>query len=179
MEIIVAKVFSIRLKRIALSGTMAVLLSGCASVTEPGVRAYIHEKHAYAEIRKNQLGLAYQDLKKALRDNPKEPVILNDMAYIEFKEGHYRKAVGFLEQARVLRTDDNDEPYIMNEARILIAHREYRRALALLSLIEPRRRWPAGYKKILAKALIHNGQQAQALAVLLGKHDVTIEQPHP
>ena len=67
----------------------------------------------------------------------------------------------------------------MNEARILIAHHEYRRALALLSLIEPRKSWPAGYKKIMAQALIHNGQQSQALAVLLEKHDVTLEQPHP
>ena len=173
------KTFSIRLKQFAIFGTMAVLFSGCASITEPHVRAYIHEKKAYAEIRNGQFELAYQELKKALRDNPKEPVILNDMAYIEFTEGHYQKAVGFLEQARVLRNDDNDEPYIMNEARILIAHHEYRRALALLSLIEPRKSWPEGYKKILAQALIHNGQQSQALAVLLEKHGVALEQPHP
>jgi tetratricopeptide (TPR) repeat protein len=178
-EIPMRETFLICLKHFVVFGTMAVLFSGCAAVTEPRVRAYIHEKKAYAEIREGQLDLAYHELKKALRDNPKEPVILNDMAYIEFKEGHYQKAVGFLEQARVLRNDDNDEPYIMNEARILIAHHEYRRALALLSLIEPRRRWPKGYKKILAQALIHNGQQSRALAVLLEKHDVTLEQPHP
>ena len=177
--IIMKKTFSIRLKQFAIFGTMAVLFSGCASITDPGVRAYIHEKNAYAEIRNGHLELAYQELKKALRDNPKEPVILNDMAYIEFTEGHYQKAVGFLEQARVLRNDDNDEPYIMNEARILIAHHEYRRALALLSLIEPRKSWPEGYKKILAQALIHNGQQSQALAVLLEKHGVALEQSHP
>jgi tetratricopeptide (TPR) repeat protein len=171
--------FSIRMKQGVLFGAVAVLVSGCAAMTEPDVRAYLHEKKAYTEIRNGQLEMAEQDLKKALRDNPTEPSILNNMAYIEFKEGDYKKAVGFLEQARVLKNDDNDEPYIMNEARILIAHQEYRRALALLSLIEPRRSWPRGYKKILAKALIHNGQQSRALAVLLEKHDVTLDQPHP
>ncbi len=162
-----------------LLGGLIFSLVGCAAMNEPDVRAYIHEKRAYAEIQKGQLDQANQDLRLALMDSPKEPVILNDMAYIAFKEGHYHKAVGLLEQARVLSNNDNDEPYIMNEARILIAHQEYRRALALLSLIEPRRSWPAGYKKILAKALIHNGQQARALAVLLEKHDVTLDQPHP
>jgi tetratricopeptide (TPR) repeat protein len=162
-----------------LLGCLTLPLVGCAEMTEPDVRAYIHEKKAYAEIRKGQLEMAEQDLKKALRDNPTEPSILNNMAYIEFKGGDYKKAVGFLEQARVLKNDDNDEPYIMNEARILIAHKEYRRALALLSLLEPRRSWPKGYKKILAKALIHNGQQSQALAVLLEKHDITLDQPQP
>ena len=153
--------------------TLILSLSACAATTEPAVRAYLHEQQAYAEIRQGQLEKADQDLKQALRDNPTEPTILNNMAYIEFKEGDYKKAVGYLEQARVLKTDDNDEPYILNEARILIANHQYHRALALLSLIEPRRTWPKGYRKMLAKALIHNGQSARAMAVLLEKHPET------
>ncbi len=152
-------------------GTLTLILSACAATTEPAVRAYLHEQQAYSEIRSGQLEVAEADLKRALRDNPTEPTILNNMAYIEFKEGDYQKAVGYLEQARVLRNDDNDEPYILNEARILIANHQYHHALALLSLIEPRRTWPHGYRKMLAKALIHNGQNARAMAVLLEKHD--------
>ena len=102
-------------------GVFGVLLSGCAEMTEPDVRAYIHEKHAYAEIRHGRLDQAQKDLKSALRDNPREPSILNNMAYIAFRKGQTMKAVGYLEQARVLKTDDNDEPYILNEARIQIA----------------------------------------------------------
>ena len=104
---------------------LAVFLSGCAETTEPAVRAYIHEKKAYAEIQGSKLQLASLDLKKALKDNPEEPSILNNMALIAFKEGHTRKAVGFLEQARALKPGSNDEPYILNEARILIAHHEW------------------------------------------------------
>ena len=150
---------------------LALALSGCAATTEPAVRAYLHEQQAYAEIRKGQLELAEKDLKQALRDNPKEPTILNNMAYIEFKEGDYKKAVGYLEQARVLKVNDNDEPYILNEARILIANHQYSRALILLSLIEPRRTWPHGYRTMLAKALIKNGQSTRAMAILLESHD--------
>ena len=96
---------------------LALVLPGYAAMTEPAVRAYLHERQAYSEIREEQLEFAEKDLKLALRDNPKEATILNNMAYIEFKEGDFRKAVGYLEQARVLRSDDNDEPYILNEAR--------------------------------------------------------------
>ncbi len=154
-------------------GILTFFLSACAATTEPAVRAYLHEQQAFSEIRSGQLDNAEADLKQALRDNPTEPTILNNMAYIEFKKGDYQKAVGYLEQARVLRNDDNDEPYILNEARILIANHQYLRALTLLSLIEPRRTWPHGYRKMLAKALIHNGQNARAMAVLLEKHDET------
>ncbi|MHB1605377.1 MAG: tetratricopeptide repeat protein [Leptospirales bacterium] len=171
--------FRPRLKQMMTLGVMGAILSGCAAMTEPDVRAYLHEQSAYGEIQKGQLAPALQDLRLALRDNPKEPTILNNMAYIEFKEGHYKKAVGFLEQARVLRTDDNDEPYILNEARILIAHHEYHRALALLSLIEPRQKWPQGYRKIMAEALLHNGQSSRALAILLGQHGLTLDRPTP
>lgn len=152
---------------------LAVFLSGCAETTEPAVRAYIHEKKAYAEIQGGKLQLASLDLKKALKDNPEEPSILNNMALIAFKEGHTRKAVGFLEQARALKTGSNDEPYILNEARILIAHHEYQRGLSLLSLIEPRQKWPNGYRKIMAEALLHNGESSHALAILLKKHDLS------
>ncbi len=153
--------------------SLLLFLSACAASTEPAVRAYLHEQQAYSEIREGHLDLAKKDLKQALRDSPTEPTILNNMAYIEFKEGDYRKAIGYLEQARTLKADDNDEPYILNEARILIAHHQYHHALHLLSLIEPRRTWPHGYRKMLAKALIHNGQNSHALAVLLEKHDET------
>lgn len=152
---------------------LALVLSGCAATTEPAVRAYLHEQQAYAEIRKGQLELAEKDLKLALRDNPKEATILNNMAYIEFKEDDFRKTVGYLEQARVLRSDGNDEPYILNEARILLVQHQYQRALTLLALIEPRRACPHGYRKMLAKALIKNGQNARAMAVLLENHDET------
>ena len=162
-----------------LCGLSGILLSGCAEMTEPDVRSYIHEKRAYAEIRQGQLDQAEKDLKKALRDNPREPSILNNMAYIAFRKGFTMKAVGYLEQARVLRSDDNDEPYILNEARILIAHHDYRRALSLLALIEPRRKWPMGYRKIMAEALLHNGQSAHALAVLLDRHRIKLEKPQP
>ncbi len=162
-------------QKVASLGLLALtlFLSACAATTEPAVRAYLHEQQAYSEIRKGQLEMAENDLKLALRDNPTEPTILNNMAYIAFKKGNYQKAVGYLEQARVLRNDDNDEPYILNEARILMANHQYPRALVLLSLIEPRRTWPHGYRKMLAKALIHNGQNARAMAVLLEKHDET------
>jgi Tfp pilus assembly protein PilF len=164
---------------VTLWGVMALLFSGCAEMTEPDVRAYIHEKHAYAEIRQGQLDKAEQDLKQALRDNPREPSILNNMAYIAFRKGQTMKAVGYLEQARVLKTDDNDEPYILNEARILIAHPDYRRALSLLALIEPRHNWPSGYRKLMAEALLHNGQSSHALAVLLGKHETGGDMAQP
>ena len=160
-------------------GVFGVLLSGCAEMTEPDVRAYIHEKHAYAEIRHGRLDQAQKDLKSALRDNPREPSILNNMAYIAFRKGQTMKAVGYLEQARVLKTDDNDEPYILNEARILIANHQYRRALSLLALIEPRQKWPTGYRKIMAEALLHNGQSAHALAVLLDRHRINLDKPLP
>lgn len=160
-----------------ISGTLSLLLSACAAMTEPSVRAYLHETTAYADIQKGQLTQAKNELRSALRDNPTEPTILNNMAYIEYREGDYKKAVGLLEQARVLRNDDNDESYIMNEARILIAHNDYRRALALLSLIKGRHVWPKGYQQIMAKALLHNGRSAEALAILLTKHDLTIEKP--
>ena len=160
-------------------GVLGVFLSGCAEMTEPDVRAYIHEKHVYAEIRHGQLDQAQKDLKSALRDNPHEPSILNNMAYIAFRKGQTMKAVGYLEQARVLKTDDNDEPYILNEARILIADHQYRRALSLLALIEPRQKWPTGYRKIMAEALLHNGQSAHALAVLLDRHRINLDKPQP
>ncbi len=148
---------------------------GCAAMTEPDVRAYLHEQNAYGEIKKGELQKAESELRLALRDTPREPTILNNMAYIEYRQGHYQKAIGLLEQARVLRSDDNDEPYIMNEARILIAHHNYRRALALLSLIKARHVWPKDYQKIMAEALLRNGRSAEALAILLTKHDLPIE----
>ena len=164
--------------RIALLLSLTLLAGGCASMTDPDVRAYLHEKNAYADIRQGHLDRALDELRRALRENPKEPTILNNMAYIEFRKGHYNRAVGYLEQARVLRTDDNDEPYILNEARILIAHHDYRKALRLLALIEPRPNWPKGYRKIMAEALIHNGQSARALAILLGRHGgLTLDRP--
>jgi tetratricopeptide (TPR) repeat protein len=160
---------------------VTVLLSGvgCAAMTEPKVKAYIQEKKAYADIKKGNLEQAAVELKLALGNDPTEPTILNNLAYIEFTQGHFDKAIGFLEQARALRNDDNDEPYIMNEARILIAHHEYHHALALLSLIEPRHSWPKGYQKIMAEALLHNGQSSRALAILLDRRNLNPEQSHP
>ncbi|MHB8370831.1 MAG: hypothetical protein ACYDBP_14285 [Leptospirales bacterium] len=161
------------MKKIVLLTWLALSATGCAATTEPSVRAYLHERKAFEELGKGHLAAAEADLKLALRDNPKEPSILNNMAYIKYKEGDDRKAIGYLEQARALRNNDNDEPYILNEARILIVRHRYRRALSLLSLIEPRRTWPKGYRKMLAKALIHNGQNAKAMAILLENHDET------
>jgi len=155
------------------------VLAGCAENTEPDVRAYIHEKKAYSEIQRGQLQMASMDLEKALRDSPGEPTILNNLALIAFREGKYEKAVGYLEKARSLKAGGNDEPYILNEARILIVHHEYHRALALLSLIEPRHSWPKGYQKIMAEALLHNGQSSHALAILLDKRTLNQEQPNP
>ena len=167
-----------RIFRIALFFALIFDVGGCASMTDPDVRAYLHEKAAYTEIRHGHLDRALAELRRALKENPKEPTILNNMAYIEFRKGHYDQAVGYLEQARVLRTDDNDEPYILNEARILIAHHDYDKALRLLALIEPRPNWPKGYRKIMAEALIHNGQSAKALAILLGQHGgLTLDRP--
>lgn len=156
--------------------TLVLSLSSCAATTEPAVRSYLHEQQAYAEIRQGQLEKAENDLKLALRDNPTEPTILNNMAYIQFREGNYKKAIGYLEQARSLKSNDNDEPYILNEARILITSHHYHQALSLLSLIEPRHIWPKGYRRMLAKVLIHNGQNARAMAILLEKHE---EAPMP
>ena len=164
--------------RVALFLVAILFAGGCASMTDPDVRAYLHERTAYANIREGHLDRALAELRRALRENPKEPTILNNMAYVEFRKGHYSRAVGYLEQARVLRTDDNDEPYILNEARILIAHHDYQAALRLLALIEPRPSWPKGYRKIMAEALIHNGQSARALAILLGPHGgMTLDRP--
>ena len=160
---------------------LAFFLTGCAATTEPPVRAWLSEQKAYAEIKQGHLDQAEADLKKALRDNPNDPTILKNLAFIQFKEGEFRKAIGYLEQARALRSNDKDEPYILNEARILISSHHYRKALTLLSLIEPRTKWPHGYRKMLAKALIHNGKNAKALAILLEKHDEAgmMTQPTP
>ncbi len=160
-------------KRISLLPVISLILSGCATTTEPPVRAWLSEQKAYAEIKQGHLAQAEVDLKSALRDNPTDPTILNNMAFIQFKNGDFKKAIGYLEQARALKSNDNDEPFILNEARILISAHHYRKALTLLSLIEPRTKWPHGYRKMLAKALIHNGKNAKALAILLEKHDET------
>ena len=118
---------------------LAVFLSGCAATTEPAVRAYIHEKKAYSEIQAGKLQLASMNLKKALKDNPEEPSILNNMALIAFKEGDTRKAIGFLEQARALKAGTNDEPYILNEARVLIAHRMQTARDTMIRSVQPLR----------------------------------------
>lgn len=167
------------LSRALLLVTVFLSSVGCAAMTEPKVKAYIQEKKAYADIKKGNLEKAAVELKLALGNDPSEPTILNNLAYIEFTEGHFDRAIGFLEQARALRSDDNDEPYIMNEARILIAHHEYHHALVLLSLIEPRHSWPKGYQKIMAEALLHNGQSSRALAILLDRRNLNTEQPQP
>lgn len=167
------------LSRVIVLVTVFLSSVGCAAMTEPKVKAYIQEKKAYADIKKGNLERASIELKLALGNDPVEPTILNNLAYIEFTEGHFDKAIGFLEQARALRNDDNDEPYIMNEARILIAHHEYHHALVLLSLIEPRHSWPKGYEKIMAEALLHNGQSSRALAILLDRRNLNPEQPQP
>ncbi len=174
-----ARFFLSKFTPFLMAGLAISSMMGCASTTEPAVRAYLHERQAYTEISHNRLDAAMVDLKLAIRDNPQDPSILNNMAFIEFKKNHLSKAVGYLEQARALRSDDNDEPYIMNEARILIAHHEYTRALALLTLIEPRHTWPKGYQKIMAQALLHNGQSAHALAILLDRHDLKPVHPNP
>ena len=75
---------------------LTFFLSGCAATTEPAVRAYLHEQKAYSEIRNGHLETAENDLKLALRDNPTEPTILNNMAYIAFRKGNYKKAVGYV-----------------------------------------------------------------------------------
>jgi tetratricopeptide (TPR) repeat protein len=79
---------------------------GCAAITEPKVKAYIQEKKAYADIKKGNLEKAAVELRLALGNDPGEPTILNNLAYIEFTQGHFDKAIGFLEQARALRSDE-------------------------------------------------------------------------
>lgn len=170
--VMIAKIF-FHLKTGFFLFLLAGIFSGCAETTEPAVRAYLHEKKAYSEIQVGHLQIASSELKKALKDNPEEPSILNNMAFIAFKSGHYKKAVGFLEQARALKAGANDEVYILNEARIFMTHHEYKRGLSLLSLIEPRQKWPNGYRKIMAEALLHNGESSHALAILLKKHDLS------
>ena len=79
------------LKKLSLIPLVALVLSGCAATTEPPVRAWLSEQKAYAEIKQGHLEQAEADLKKALRDNPTDPTILNNMAFIQFKEGEFQK----------------------------------------------------------------------------------------
>lgn len=153
--------------------TILVLQTSCAEMTDPSVRAYIHEKKAYTMIKNNQLSEANKELKLALRDTPREPSILNNMAYIEYKENHYQKALGFLEQARAVRQQDNDIPYIMNESRLLILHKHYKKALELLFIIKqkPINLWPKGYRRLMAVTLMRNNRLSEAVAVLMLQKD--------
>ena len=146
-------------------------MSGCAATTDPTIRAYLHEQKAYKAIKMRDLQKAEKELEKAIRDDPKNPTILNNLAFIEFKEKEFDKAIGFLEQARAVKTNDDDDPYVMNEARILVLQHKYGKALRLLKMVEPRPRWPKGYKKLYAKILVKEGHVRKALKILLQGKD--------
>lgn len=148
------------------------LLSSCAFTTEPQVRAYLHETSAYQEIKAGDFAHAEHELKEALADDPKNPAILNNMAYLCFRERKLSLAIGYLEQARAVRSNDDDDPYILNEARIWLLERHVQKAKQLLDLVKKRKRWPKGYKDLYAKVLWKEGSPEESLKFLLDKKEV-------
>ena len=144
-----------------------MFIASCAFNTDPEVRSYIHQQKAYKEIKYNRFSLALIELKKALADDPNNPIILNNMAYLFFKENKLDAAIGYLEQARAVRNKDDDDPYIMNEARIYIIKKDFKKAKQLLDLVKKRKNWPKGYKSLYAKLLWKEGKLKEALTLLL------------
>jgi tetratricopeptide (TPR) repeat protein len=73
------------------------------------------EKAALAHHAASQFELAHGDLEHALADErtaltyqPKEPVLLMNMAYLHLKKSEFRQAVDFLERAKRLAPDNAD-----------------------------------------------------------------------
>lgn len=148
-----------------------ILLSSCAFSTEPHVRAYLHETRAYKEIKTNHFSLALEELHRALADDPTNPTILNNMAYLYFRENKLSLAIGYLEQARAVRSNDDDDPYILNEVRILLLEKHIQKARHLLELVKKRKHWPKGYKTLYAKILWKEGKPEEALKILLTRKE--------
>lgn len=133
------------------------LLSAQGCVTAPeGVESKRSLLEGYSkDIRSNHLNAARSDLLEGTRLYPSETVFWNDLAYLEFIEGHYPLAEKMLD--RGLMIDPGNQELLLNKARLYLAEGNVANAKKILFRMLPRHPWLHGYRLLLAIVEVKDG----------------------
>jgi Flp pilus assembly protein TadD len=107
---------------------------------------------------------ARQDLSRELRLHPRNISVWNNLAYLDFKNGKYRKADGDLSQGLALNPGNTF--LLENRARLSLARQEDEKARAILLSLEAVRPWPKGFRLLLAIADLRTGRSDEARLLL-------------
>ncbi|MHB1562998.1 MAG: tetratricopeptide repeat protein [Leptospirillum sp.] len=138
-----------------LFALLILLFQGCAAVQmqNPSKRSLME---AYSrDMRSNHFDLARSALLEGTRRYPSETVFWNDLAYLDFRQGHYPSAEKMLN--RGLRIDPGNQGLLLNEARLYLAEGRLADAKRILFQMLPRHPWLHGYRLLLAIVEVKDG----------------------
>lgn len=89
---------------------VALFFAGCASLQPPpsrnqAVMSLLDQAHAYSNS--GELGQAGASLERALRIEPRNPQLWQELARIRLDQGQYRQAENLAKKSNALGTDDS------------------------------------------------------------------------
>lgn len=157
-----------------IGGVFAVLgFAGCASSVTEGTGESFSVESFKHNLQSGHYEAARQDLYGELRKNPRSAIVWNNLALLDFKAGHERKADGDLSQGLAL--DPHNTFLLLNRIRLFLAMHQYKKArLSLLSL-ENIRPWPRGFRLLLAIADLKTGHRESSRLLL---EEILSDRPH-
>ncbi len=100
------------------------------------------------------------DLYDILKSHPRDPIVWNDLAYLDFLSHHYRKAQGDLSQGLAL--NPSNRFLLLNKARLFLAEGKNENAREILLPMISFHPWPKGFRMILAIADLRTGHRGSA-----------------
>lgn len=149
---------STRIPAAAASLFSAFLLAACATTTPAGPGPLLSK--ANQDLRSGHYQESQRILNELRRTDPDDPAVWNNLAALEFREHHFRKALSDLDHGLAL--DPKNAGLKLNKARLLLTMDRNLEARALLLEMENTNPWPQGFRILMAIADWRTGHRESA-----------------
>ncbi|BAM07443.1 tetratricopeptide repeat protein [Leptospirillum ferrooxidans] len=128
---------------------------GCATAPKGAESKRSLMEEYSRDISSHHIDAARAALLEGTRLYPTETVFWNDLAYLDFLEGHYPSAAKMLN--RGLMIDPGNQGLLLNKARLYLAEGDVANAKKILFRMLPRHPWLHGYRLLLAIVEVKDG----------------------
>jgi tetratricopeptide (TPR) repeat protein len=149
---------SARIPAVATGLFTAFLLASCTTATPAGPGPLLVK--ANHDLRSGHYQESRQILNDLRRTDPEDPAVWNNLAALEFREHHFRKALSDLDHGLAL--DPKNSGLRLNKARLLLTMDRNHEARALLLDMENANPWPQGFRILMAIADWRTGHRESA-----------------